>query len=250
MTERELWITQELFRKVAHDIVGCAGITRGALREIELSLGQAPTEQQAALFAMTKRGVVKLERLARRLRLAGMAEGSNPSSAASLEHRDLREVIDGAIAEATELDGRKTVSFEYQKPEAPVYVRADVELLRAALSELISNALRFARQRVHVSLAADGDKHSGERVAVVIHDDGPGFSAEFIAQLDPPGLRPRAGQRGSGLSLAGALAVAALHGGALRIEAPAAGSSGGRVKFALPAQTASQDQRASQSART
>jgi len=235
MTEREQWITQELFRKVAHDIVGCAGITRGALREIELSLGKPPTEQQAALFAMTKRGVVKLERLARRLRLAGLAEGTG---AASLEHRDLREVIDAAIAEATELDGRRTVSFEYQKPEAPVYVRADVELLRAALSELISNALRFARQRVHVSLSMDGDK-----VAVLIQDDGPGFSAEFIAQLDPPTLRPRAGQRGSGLSLAGALAIAAMHGGGLKIEAPAAGSSGGLVRFALPAQ-------ASQSTRT
>ena len=244
MKERELWITQELFRKVAHDIVGCAGITRGALREIELSLGQPPTAQQAALFAMTKRGVVKLERLARRLRLAGLAEGNN-ASAASLEHRDLREVIDAAIAEATELDGRKTVTFEYHKPDAPVYVRADVDLLRAALSELISNALRFARQRVQLSLAREGDK-----IAVVIHDDGPGFSAEFVAQLDPPGLRPRDGQRGSGLSLAGALAVAALHGGAVRIETPGEAGGGGRVNFALPAQAASQEQRPSQVARS
>ncbi|NUP13641.1 MAG: hypothetical protein HOW73_47000 [Polyangiaceae bacterium] len=220
------WVTQSLFRKLAHDIVGGAGVTKGALAEIERSLGETPSDSQRALLGMARRGIARLERLARRLRLSALSDARE--LAASVRAIDLRDTVAEAIAEAVELDSRRTVSMERMLPTAPIKVEGDAELLRVALAELVSNAQRFARKTVRVEASSDD-----EIAVVTIEDDGPGFTAEFRTQLGP-GLRPRDGQKGAGLSLAGVLGIIAGHGGSFSIEPPKHGATGARVRVSLP----------------
>lgn len=217
------WVTQSVFRKVAHDIVGSAGVTKGALVEIERSLGAPTNEQQAALFAMARRGIARLERLARRLRLSALAESTELS--ATLRPLDLREVLVEAVSEAAELDSRRTIQLERVLPKVPLTVNADPELLRVAFAEVVSNAQRFARKLVRVETHADGD-----RVEVIVEDDGPGFMADFSEQLQPR-LRPREGQRGAGLSFACVLAIVETHHGSFLIEPRSGGAAGARVRM-------------------
>jgi signal transduction histidine kinase len=106
-----------------------------------------------------------------------------------------------------------------------VPLAADEELLERAFENLVRNAREAAGERGHVTVEATS---AGDRVVVVIADDGPGF---------PPGadvLRPfvslRAG--GLGLGLPTASKIVRLHGGSLRLGARA--PRGARVEVDLP----------------
>lgn len=214
-------LADDFLRKLAHDVVAYASITRGAFEGLSSTL--TPDDQQAALLDLGGRGLAKLERLARRLRLVAMLDKQETVPLAS---QDLRRILDGAVAEVQKLDARRNVKLTYEPGTVELPIRAHEELLRAALAELMSNAIRFARKQTIITVIEDAGSP-----CVVIEDDGPGFSPEFIAELMPP-LRARTGQRGSGISLAGALFVAQAHSGAVELGASSVG--GGRVRFSLP----------------
>lgn len=112
-----------------------------------------------------------------------------------------------------------------------VPLAADEELLERAFENLVRNAREAAGEGGHVTVEA---ALVGDRVRVVIADDGPGF---------PPGadvLRPfvslRAG--GLGLGLPTASKIIRLHGGAIRLGANA--PRGARVEVDLLRSTAAE----------
>lgn len=216
-----LLLANDFLRKLAHDIIAYASITRGAFEGLASSI--TPDEQQVALLDLGGRGLAKLERLARRLRLVAMLE---KQESVPLGPQDLRRIVDAAVAEVQRLDARRNIKLTYDPGQASWPIQAHEELLRAALAELMSNAIRFARKQTIVSLSDEGGS-----LSVVIEDDGPGFTPQFIAELMPP-LRARNGQRGSGISLAGALFVAQAHSAAVQLGASSVG--GGRVCLSLP----------------
>ncbi len=90
-------------------------------------------------------------------------------------------------------------------------------LLERALANLLENALRHARSRVHLRVG-DG--------AIEVEDDGPGLPLplEVLAQPFRQGQGPRGG---SGLGLYTARRVAEVHGGRLSYE-------GGRFRLEIP----------------
>ncbi len=202
------WVRTTFLRRLAHDIVGGAGVARGALDEIERAAQNGGvTTQQQTFLGIARRSVTKLERIARRLRFVALAEAGELAPART--KLDLRDVVDRAVAEASELDGRRTVKVDHVRADTAIVVQADPEQLFVALSELTSNAIRFARSRVRLV-----ERHDGTSAVVIIDDDGPGFPAELSQQLRPR-LRTRDGQRGLGASLPIALDIAQGHGGSL-----------------------------------
>lgn len=225
------WVRTTFLRRVAHDIVGGAGVARGALDELERAgTGDVPpTQQQQPFLAIARRSIAKLERIARRLRYAALAESGELPSARS--NVDLREIIDRAEAEATSLDGRRTVKIERIRSDAPLLVNGDAEQLFVAVAELASNAIRFARTRVRIV-----ERRSADGVTVTIDDDGPGFPQALTEQLRPR-LRARDGQRGLGASLPVAVDIAEMHGGKLELaQAEWDGAQrGARAVIKLPA---------------
>lgn len=58
------------------------------------------------------------------------------------------------------------------------------------IGNLIENAAHFARTRVQISCSV-----AGERIAVVIEDDGPGFPLDMVAHLGEPYLTSRPRER-------------------------------------------------------
>ena len=223
----DLWVKTTFLRRVAHDIVGSAGVARGALDEIERGKSVEAAQQQS-FFAIARRSIAKLERIARRLRYAALAEsGELPSARASV---DLRSVVDAALEEASTLDGRRSVKVERVRPSEPLLVQADSEQMFVAVAELLSNAIRFARTRVKIA-----ERRTADGVLLVIEDDGPGFPPALREQLRPR-LRPREGQRGLGASLPIVADVVETHGGALHLLAAQwdGAQRGGRAEITLP----------------
>jgi two-component system OmpR family sensor kinase len=110
----------------------------------------------------------------------------------------------------------------------------DPDRLEQIVTNLVTNALRYARSQVRVDVSTtDGD------VDLVVSDDGPGFSEDFLprafdrfSQSDPS--RTRSAAAGSGLGLAIVAALCATLGATVVAsnEGPLGGSA---VRVKLPA---------------
>lgn len=100
--------------------------------------------------------------------------------------------------------------------------------LEEMLGNLLDNAFKWAAGRIAVAVVGDGD-----RLRVVIDDDGPGLSGAEIARAVQPGTRLDATTAGDGFGLAIAADLAGLYGGALALDRAPAG--GLRVRLELPA---------------
>jgi signal transduction histidine kinase len=224
----DTYVRTLFLERVAHDLRGPAGVTSGALDEIELALG-AEAQKLSALFLMARRGVHRVLRAADRLqRAAELGAGKTDWARAPV---DLRVLAEKAARDAEYLEGRRGVRVSVSSTAAPCIVIADAAWLQVAVAEVVANAIRFAKQGAWIETEIrDGN------VRITVTDDGEGFSA-------PPALAmfaPSRGRRGLGLSLPVALEVVTAHGGSLEIgHAPArepSGASGARVTLVLPLQ--------------
>ena len=126
---------------------------------------------------------------------------------------------------------------------AELLVRADSQMTRTILRNLMGNALRATPSGGTVSLGADADTRGYVRLWV--RDSGRGLNPEVLAQLAAPAgqLRVAEGQSGSGLGLLLSRRFAELQGGRLTLENLTAG--GVVATLTLPV-AASQNQRISE----
>jgi len=106
-------------------------------------------------------------------------------------------------------------------------VRADAELVRSTLLNLLLNAGQAMGGHGHVVVRLS--KQDGH-VLLAVHDDGPGIPEELRTQVFEPFFTTKA--RGGGLGLPIARRTAEIHGGTLTLDCPAAG--GTVVTLALP----------------
>ena len=118
----------------------------------------------------------------------------------------------------------------------PATIDMDRRLMTLAISNLLSNAMRYARQKVRLTLEA-----SGEEFAIAVEDDGHGVpNAErdtvfkAFTRLDDSRTRETGGY---GLGLAIVARIAALHGGSATVDT-APQLCGARFRIAWPRQPA------------
>ncbi len=96
------------------------------------------------------------------------------------------------------------------------------------LGNLIDNACKWARSRVRIAAAAEGD-----RLRFVVEDDGPGLSESDREAVVERGRRLDESVPGSGLGLAIVQDIADLYGGGLTLSA--ASPNGLHAELDLPA---------------
>lgn len=100
--------------------------------------------------------------------------------------------------------------------------------LQEMLGNLMDNACLWARSRVHVGAAVQGD-----RLTVTVEDDGPGIAPAQRSAALSRGVRLDEATPGSGLGLAIVADLVALYGGELALED--ADGGGLRARLSLPA---------------
>lgn len=107
-------------------------------------------------------------------------------------------------------------------------VQGDPVRLELALSNLVRNATRHARQRISVTVAPWSDG----RIALAVADDGPGVDADDVPQIFEPFFTRQRPGKGTGLGLAIVASVMREHDGEVRY---APGPNGGaRFTLLLP----------------
>ncbi len=118
---------------------------------------------------------------------------------------DLLDEAKSRVSGFTGLDG---VNLTYGKI-ADVTVNVDSEAMLTAITNLFSNAFRFAKSEIEVAVfLRDGN------VVISVGDDGPGISPDEIDHIFDRFFKGRQGKYGLGLSIVNAVVVA--HDGVAR----------------------------------
>lgn len=195
-----------LIRAVAHDIRTPLGILTAAHGQIAGKVGE--DELALRMLEMSRRAVAQLTHLADRLTLSARLE-QGQAQAESGGRVDLADAAHEAIKVVQRSRRRSGVSIAPEL-EPGIVVHGDPGLVTAAIAELVDNGLRFAEANVRVRLDLRGD-----RVALVVEDDGRGLDHDAMARfgVEAPGT---GGGLGIGTYLAGT--IAGSMGGSLRVE--------------------------------
>ena len=132
----------------------------------------------------------------------------------------------------TELDRRESrPGVHWTLGDLPT-VRADRELLRLALFELLSNALKFTQGREEVWIEVGSRPQEAGGWAVHVRDNGPGFEPSFAGVLFGVFERAQEEVEGLGMGLALVRRIVERHGGQVWAEGrPGEGATFG---FTLP----------------
>jgi two-component system nitrogen regulation sensor histidine kinase NtrY len=134
---------------------------------------------------------------------------------ARLASADLNEIVAGALGLFQgRLDG---ITVRTDFAESLPLVKADPELLRRVLANLIDNAAEAmessAIRQLRVTTRGESD---GDAVEIEISDSGQGISPEDKERLFLPHFSTK--DRGTGLGLAIASRIVAEHNGSIRVE--------------------------------
>lgn len=223
------YLRTELLERIAHELRGPAGVTLGALDELEHALDDAQRDQHRLLFAMARRGARRVLRTAERLTRTAQLEGSGIEVAVGKAPTDLRGIVKQATEDAETVEGRASIRVTLALPEQPAMAPVDGSWLQLALSELVSQAIRCARKQVEVLLEA-----VREGVRVVVTDD-----RIATTELTASRFVPLKDRRDAALGWPLICDVAAAHGAELQTEVlPGEGAtavSGLRIALQLKA---------------
>jgi signal transduction histidine kinase len=145
---------------------------------------------------------------------------------------NLRQLVDEARQElAPAMAGR---SIEWTVGPLPE-VRGDYTLLRSVLVNLLSNALKYSRQR-HPARIEVGSRQPANEVICYVRDNGSGFDMQFVDKLFGAFQRLHRAEEfeGTGVGLATVRRIIQRHGG--RTWAEGALDQGATFYFSLPAE--------------
>lgn len=218
LTQMASW--QSLARKTAHEL-------KNSLTPIRLTVEEMLARQPATADRMFMDQAVQIvtseiDALERRVRAFSEFASEPPVCA---ERLDINRLLAERVSLLKPAHVRTTFDLRLDDRLA---VRADADLVKGILTNLLQNAAEAAGPDGRVQVVARENEHE---VAIDIHDSGPGLSEQARATLFEPTITFKSHGMGLGLSIAKKNAL--LSGGDLT---PIAGALGGAAfRVTLPA---------------
>lgn len=190
-----------------------------ALLNAATLLGRAKEDDRDTVVRVIVEEAMRLERLVEGLLTLGRPLAPRPCTLA------LESLGEAALALITQRGFVPIVDVETVSPPRPMLVHADEDLLQLAVTNVVRNAAQSSR-RLRISFEeADGSR------ALVVEDDGVGFSDEAVRRAGEPFFTTR--PSGTGVGLAVVRRVLEASGGHLEVD-KARALAGARVALWLP----------------
>lgn len=204
------------FQNVSHElktpmmaVQGCAeGIHTGVLNPVEASGVILEEVEQMSDLVEELLALSRLE--------SGQAN-------AEFHSADVREILYDCLRSTEQLAERRKLRITPCFDEKPVLVNCDEVQLCRAFTNIITNALRYAKVKIEIDCKADRGK-----AVVCIRDDGEGIAPEMLPHIFDRFFSTRKGGAGIGLSLAKEIVL--LHKGTIC----AANDNGAVFEIRLP----------------
>lgn len=131
---------------------------------------------------------------------------------------DLRDVVDRILEELGYLINKKEIKLEYNRPNEPIYVSGDAEVLNIGLTNLFDNAFRYSpRGVVKISVERDGDI-----AKLIIKDNGIGIDKNDLKHIFQKFYRGKNAKiidpNQSGIGLYTTKKIIEVHGGEISLK--------------------------------
>jgi two-component system nitrogen regulation sensor histidine kinase NtrY len=213
---RQLASWQTLARKMAHEVKNSLTPIRLTVEEMVARSGEADQRflEQAAQIV-----VDEIETLERRVRAFSQFATEPPVRPGELDVNSLLQERVSFLKTA-----HPEVAYDCELADQVPHVVADQDLIKGILTNLLENAAEAAGEggRILAKTAREND-----RVAIEVHDSGPGLSEQARASLFQPTISFK--KRGMGLGLSIARKSALLSGGDIVLVKGVLGGAGFRV---------------------
>lgn len=206
--------SEDLAHEMRTPLSNLMGQTQQALRRVR------SLEDYQSLLASNQEEYERLARMINNMLFLARTEQANEQ--AGLQEIDLAEAVEQL---GDYFEGIAEEHGMRLQNEATGKLRADPELLRRALANLIANALRYGEAGTTVTVAS---QCTGDRIVISVANKGPAIPPEHLPRLfdrfyrcDPSRAEP--GDSG-GLGLAIVRSIMQLHGGEVRVTSDATGT--------------------------
>ena len=223
---------QRLLSMLVHDLKNPLA---AVLASLELSLDRTASDQRLERLLKTS--------MASARGLAGMIDDAllvyrTGETPADLQLEDARSVLAQPFEEARWMAEARQIRLEIEIAEPLPPVTMDAGRYRRAVSNILSNALKFSRRGGDVSARLGLEENDGRLWLVLrVADSGPGVPESVKDRLGGPYQRFTGSERipGTGLGLTVVGAVALAHGGCIQVEPRPSASGGSVFSFWIPA---------------
>jgi two-component system sensor histidine kinase CreC len=216
---------------LTHEMKSPLAAIRGAAELLQEDL---PAPQRQRFLENIRAESGRAERLiSRLLELAAVESRSHLDATESI---DFVALVHAAIEEARPTAENACVRLQVSAPETPVRVRGDRFILRAAVANLLENALEFSPADSELNIEILLEK---ETVVMHIDDQGPGvpeYALEKVFERFYSLRHHQTGRKGTGLGLNLVKEAADLHHGGISLTNRQEG--GARATLRLPCEGA------------
>lgn len=213
---------QTLARKMAHEVKNSLTPIRLTVEEM---LARHDEADRAFMQQATSIVVDEIETLERRIRAFSQFAMEPPVIPSQV---DINSLLQERIAFLK--SGHPEVAYEYRLSESIPPVQADQDLIKGILTNLLENAADAAGEGGRVlGITAQQE----DRIAIEVHDSGPGLSEQARASLFQPTISFK--KKGMGLGLSIARKSALLSGGDIVVVKGELGGAGFRVLLPVAA---------------
>jgi len=222
---------RELVTNVSHDLRTPLASLQGYLETLAMKDSTLAPEERRDYLATALQNSEELER--RVDNLLELSRLESPDMRINPENfplDELAEALDQRFLLAAKEQG---IRIETVSPEGLPFVRADIELIRRVLENLIQNALRCSAEGDMVTVSLSPRE---EKIEVRVTDTGTGIHPEDLPHIFERHFKSArasgtaAGKAGLGLAIS--KRIVELHGG--RIEVESAVGKGSSFFFTLP----------------
>lgn len=223
-------IRDRLVSRVSHELRTPLTSIKGYLEALlEGESGDLDPEQRD-LASVAHRNTVRLELLIGDLLLLSRMEAGQLEL--RLEGLDLERSLEDLREELSQLAHERSIELALDVSSRLVCV-ADKERLEQALTNLISNAIKYSPEGSRVLILA---RHIGREAVIEVIDRGVGIPARELNRLGERFFRAStAGAvKGTGLGVAITQELVELHGGRLEVESVVGVGSTFRIRLPLP----------------
>lgn len=212
---------------LTHEMKSPLAAIRGAAELLDEDM---PVEDRRRFLGNIRAETARSEKLINRLLELSAIESR--TSLEGADEIDLQEILSLAVEQTRPLAEVAGISFAEQCEESPFMVKGDAFILRAAVTNLLENAVDFSPRGGAVEITLAKQETS---VALCIRDHGegiPDYARERIFERFYSLRHHTARRKGTGLGLTLVKEAAELHGGSISLD-PA--EEGGTVaRFTLP----------------
>jgi two-component system, OmpR family, sensor histidine kinase CreC len=204
---------ERYIQTLTHEMKSPLAAIRGAA---ELLDEEMPLDTRRRFLGNIRAETARSERLINRLlELAAIESRKRLESA---EDSDFRDIVSRAIDQAKPLADLAAVDLSVDTGDTPAIIRADAFILRAAVTNLLENAIDFSPRGgvVEIRLATSGNQL---RLTVRDHGEGiPEYAREKVFERFYSLRHHSAGRKGTGLGLTLVRETVELHGGSITLH--------------------------------